>query len=403
MEDQKLKFGVGVLVISSIVVGMMMTFLFGAFPRLISDDYHLSVVFPSAAGIGANTPVVRDGVRVGLVTDIRLRDEGGVLVSLAMDADHTMPHRYLPRVGSGNFVTGDAVLEFARGGEGELAAIFGTETGILDEPYVDGEFIDYGGRSESLMGMQDDLGETFTVIQNAGESVNQLAVQMRDAVGGTDEKVDKVADEAIKTLEEFQAAIRDVRAIIGDAEVQKDLQESLKQLPQLLSDTQATVNTAQKTFEDFDRVAVRFADVGDAAEQTIQNANEVIETASGAVRNIEGTFGNLELFTRPLAERSDELIEQVSRTLANLDRTLIEAQSFTASINNSNGSFKRFLEDDELYYRVRRTVENIEEASARIRPILDDVRIFSDKIARDPRQLGVRGAITKRPSYMGMK
>ena len=33
-----------------------------------------------------------------------------------------------------------------------------------------------------------------------------------------------------------------------------------------------------------------------------------------------------------------------------------------------------------------------------MKPILDDVRVFSDKIARDPRQLGLKGALDRRPS-----
>ena len=82
---------------------------------------------------------------------------------------------------------------------------------------------------------------------------------------------------------------------------------------------------------------------------------------------------------------------------------MVQVESFGETLNNSDGTLKQLLNDDELYWRIRRTVENIEEASARVRPILDDVRIFSDKIARDPRQLGVRGAISQRPSGAGVK
>ncbi len=86
MDENKLRFGVGVLVISAIGIGIILTFLFGAFPSVLQRDYTLSVVFPSAEGISANTPVVRDGVRIGRVSSIDLREEGGVLVTLAMDS-----------------------------------------------------------------------------------------------------------------------------------------------------------------------------------------------------------------------------------------------------------------------------------------------------------------------------
>ena len=80
MDENRLRFGVGVLVISAIGIGIILTFLFGAFPSVLQRDYSLSVRFDSAEGIGANTPVVRDGVRIGRVSSIRLLDEGGVLV-----------------------------------------------------------------------------------------------------------------------------------------------------------------------------------------------------------------------------------------------------------------------------------------------------------------------------------
>ena len=78
-------------------------------------------------------------------------------------------------------------------------------------------------------------------------------------------------------------------------------------------------------------------------------------------------------------------------------------QLFGKALNNKDGSVRLLLDDQEMYWKIRRTVENIESATARIRPILDDVRVFTDKVARDPRQLGVRGAISKRPSGLGLK
>jgi phospholipid/cholesterol/gamma-HCH transport system substrate-binding protein len=38
-------------------------------------------------------------------------------------------------------------------------------------------------------------------------------------------------------------------------------------------------------------------------------------------------------------------------------------------------------------------VKNVEELTLLLRPIVNDARIFSDKIARHPEILGVRGAI----------
>jgi phospholipid/cholesterol/gamma-HCH transport system substrate-binding protein len=219
-------------------------------------------------------------------------------------------------------------------------------------------------------------------IAQTSNSVNDLAVQAREAVDVTDSRVDRVADEAVAALEEFQGAIRDVRAIIGDPALRQNLEASLGELPAVLRDAQTTLESAEKTFQSFERV-------GDAAVDT--------------VNSFQRTADNIQQITQPFADRSDQMAAQLLETLGSLDRTLAQVESLGSLLNASDGSLKRFLEDDEIYWRIRRTVENIEDASARVRPILDDVRIFTDKVARDPRQLGVRGAISKRPSGLGVK
>ena len=392
MDENKLRFGVGVLVISAIGIAIILTFLFGAFPNVLSEQYTLLVQFPSAQGIGLNTNVVRDGVRIGRVADIELSREGGVLVRLEMQEKfrQSLTHRYIPQIGAGNIVSGDAKIEFIEGTAAELERVLAGNTEILNEPYSPiQETITYGKVTPSFLEMQDDMARTFDTIREAGESiakagvsVNDLALEVQNKVSGTDNRVNRVADEAVEALEEFQAAMRDVRALVGDPKLKENFDATLRQLPQVLQDARSTLDTAQETFESFNRV-------GSAAERTVDS--------------FARSANNIEQFTEPLGERGDEMVTQVMQTLTRLDGTLAQVESFGLTLNNNEGTVKRLLEDDEIYWQIRRTIENIEQASARVRPIMDDVRIFSDKIARDPRQLGVRGALDKRPSGAGLK
>ncbi|MCP4885808.1 MAG: MlaD family protein [Rubripirellula sp.] len=389
MDENKLRFGVGVLVISAIGIGIILTFLFGAFPSVLQRDYSLSIVFPSAEGIGANTPVLRDGVRIGRVDSITLRDEGGVLVTLAMNAAQTVTHHYLPQITSGNFVTGDAKLEFIRADQAELDSVFGENTEIIGSPYTDGEFLKYGSKAESFFEMEKDLLETFEAIRSAGESitvagesVNQLASQVRETFGGNDSRFQAVADQAISALQEFEGTMGEIRSIVGDPKLQANLRRSLEQFPSLIDDAKLTLDSTKQTMQTFENAGNQFVRVGIVAEEAV---------------------GNLKEITDPLAAQSDQFTDQLLRTLTRLEGTLNEVETFSQSLNRGDGTVQRLLRDDELYWQIRRTVDNIEQASARVRPILDDVRIFSDKIARDPRELGIRGAIGRRPSGAGIK
>jgi phospholipid/cholesterol/gamma-HCH transport system substrate-binding protein len=46
---------------------------------------------------------------------------------------------------------------------------------------------------------------------------------------------------------------------------------------------------------------------------------------------------------------------------------------------------------------MNRAAKNIDELTRQLKPILDDARVFSDKIARHPESLGVRGVIDRKP------
>lgn len=423
MDDNKLRFGVGVLVIAAISVGIILTFLFGAVPRVFTGENHLIVRFPSADGITANTPVLFRGVKIGRVIEVKLEKEKvQVVLGIEDEQWNKLDHTFIPRIKTGSIITGDAKLEFTKADEAELIAELGDAYETLRSAgFSDGEMINYGKRDSDpfslLFDLEDELVKTMSSIQDAGDSisgagenVNALVADVRGVVQGADTDMDGVAQEAKRALEEFQGAMQDIRSILGNPELQADLEGALEQIPDVMSE-------AKKTLERFDRVGESFEKVGAAAERTVDNVDQTVDVVRdtvleakesiGAVertfKSAERTIENIEKISEPVAQNADQLVAQLMKNLDNLNSALIEARQFGAALNNSQGTVKRLLTDDEIYWQIRRVVTNVENASAKIRPILDDVRIFSDKIARDPRELGVRGALNKRPSGMGLK
>ncbi len=428
MDDNKLRFGVGVLVIATIGIAIILTFLFGAFPTVLNREYTLYVEFPSAEGVSTNTPVLRDGVRVGRVADIDLIEEKGVLLTLSMDASVPLTHRYYPRIGNGSLITGDATVEFVLGDEQTLARKLDNNLDLISKPYTDKESVFYGEKTSNPMNvfveMEDDVLRTLEQIQRAGEAVERVSgtvdkftLTMQQTIGGGDSTMQDLTLGAKQTLEEFQGAIRDIRSIISNPIIRQNLESSIAKLPEILGEAKTTLEATQQTLQSFERAGDQFEKVGVvaervgvAAEETVTGAKRsvagverVILGAERTMSGVERTVENVERFTKPLGDRGPQLVEQVLVSLANLDNALLQIDTFGQALNNSDGTVRRLLEDDDLYWQIRRTMDNVEQASARIRPILDDVRTFSDKVARDPRELGVRGALTKRPSGNGLK
>jgi phospholipid/cholesterol/gamma-HCH transport system substrate-binding protein len=416
MDDSRLKFGVGVLVIAAIGIGIILTFLFGAVPTVFTREFRLLVAFPDADGISTNTPVLLRGVEIGRVIEKKLREDD-VLLTLGIESRYqdNLTHEYLPRIGTGSVITGDSKLEFVKADDDALQTIHGERLdAIRKQTYSDEQFLSYGRKSgdpfDLLFTMEDEMRNTLRsvqsasgAIQNVGGEVSQLISDASNVVGGADDQVDELGQEAREALQQFQRVMRDIAEIIEDQQLRENLGQAVAELPEVLNEAQTTLQSTQKTFESFEQVGQRFERVGAAAEKTVQNVDRTVDSIRDTVRSADNTIQNLEQITQPIAENSEALVQKVLKSLDDIDRTLIQVETFGTALNNSNGTLRRLLEDDDLYFEVRRTVENIEQATARLRPILDDVRIFSDKIARDPRQLGVRGALDKRPSGVGLK
>ena len=80
-----------------------------------------------------------------------------------------------------------------------------------------------------------------------------------------------------------------------------------------------------------------------------------------------------------------------------LDEVLRQAVFFTKALNESDGTLGKLVRDPRVYEDLAAAAANVKNLSRDLRPIVDDIRVFSDKIARHPEQLGVRGALDRRP------
>ena len=82
MDDNGYRFGVGVLVLASAIIGVLLIAFFGAVPKLWVDRYRFTVNFPSAPNVGVDTPVRKNGVLIGRVAKVELRTQRGGVISL---------------------------------------------------------------------------------------------------------------------------------------------------------------------------------------------------------------------------------------------------------------------------------------------------------------------------------
>ena len=126
-------------------------------------------------------------------------------------------------------------------------------------------------------------------------------------------------------------------------------------------------------------------------------------TASRASQKAEQNLDNLNRVTGPLGENGEELAAKLRQSVNNIEGLTSELLTFSEAINSSEGSFGKLLRDDALYDDARKMIANLNEQVRNVKPIMENLKIATDKIATDPRLLGAKGALDRRPLGIGVK
>ncbi len=369
MDERALKFRVGVVVVAAAIITVILITLLGAWPNPFKARYTVYIVFPEAPGVTVDTPVRKSGIQIGRVSNVELRDEGGVLLTLKVDAKYRLKMNEVCRISTGSLVTGDAVLEFVRTNAPELAA----------DPISDREYLTNGvvaaNPIDVLTGLEGQIGSAIGSIESAGAEVSTLARSMNSLVGSNRDQLQQIIRKTDIALDSFNNAMASFQEILGDPNLKAGLRQSLEDLPKLFADARDTLKQTRETLNGFGRVSAR------------------------AERNL----ANLEDFTAPLGERGEQISEGLANTAQNVDELLGNLVQLSRAINSREGTVGSLIHDRELYDRLNRAAKQLEELAQKVQPILSDARVFTDKIARDPRQLGVKGALDRKPNGAGVK
>lgn len=421
MDENNYRFSVGVLVLASVLIGVLLLVFFGAMPNFLVDRYRVTINFPRAPGVTKDTPVRKNGVQIGRVVSVTLLDDdAGVNLNLELDRKVKLLQGDRCQIAIDSYITQDAVVEFiplARDdGDQELLRRFdgvagGISNGIVDPEerqlamtiMADGDLLDggivKGDPFDVLVNVQGDLATMLTSVEKASRRVESLAGTVEDAVNGGRGQVRDVIDRVRNTIDNTNTTLSSINRIalqVESSRIPEAIAEGVERLPVVFDEARKTLEQTQRilaSFEEFSKsiegVGAEFVGIGDRAQETLQNANTALE--------------HIAEFTAPLAERADTFAADAASSLKNLDAALIELRTLSQRINNSDGTISRLLDDEQLYFEFIHTVRNVRQLTQRLQPIADDVRIFTDKIARDPSQLGVRGALQGRPVGAGLK
>lgn len=354
MNDRKLQFRVGIFVIAASLVAAVIVFQFGEFQSLWQPRYTLAIHFDEAPGVYPSTPVRQNGISVGKVSEIILdENHGGVLVLVTVRSDFKLRRDARPRLTLS--LLGDASIDFTPGKSSELMQ---PGDRIKGEPASDPMQI-VNQLDRKLTATLDSFEATSREWQKVGRNMNSL---METNEGNLDAVIERTAlslEQFTQTMKNADQTLVAANKIIADPQNQENLQKMLAAMPAMVEETQKTVS------------AVR-----------------------AAVQNADSTLSNLNEFTAPLAKRSNSIVTRLDATLGNLETLSREMNDFSQIIRRNDGSLQKLVSDPELYRNLNQSAESLAVVMKNLEPIMRDLRIFSDKVARHPELIGVSGALS---------
>jgi phospholipid/cholesterol/gamma-HCH transport system substrate-binding protein len=367
MDERIIHLRVGAVVVVAVFLAAALILFFREGNVWTSKDT-LYMYFDRAPNVTEDTPIRKNGILIGRVTKVELLADGGVRVTGSIDRQYRLRKHEVPSIASGSLF-GDAVIEFTPDPEEPKS----------DEFYPDGANIADGRVASDplsvLVNLEPRLVAAVDSITGAGTEMTNAAGSFNNLIANNEARLNRIIQKTESTLDEFQVSLTSINRIVGDEELNQNLRRSLERLPTVL-------NEVEQTFVEGREAIAGFRRVSESAEKNLRN---------------------LEDLTRPLGERGEQLAADIERSVHNIDLLLAQLVDFSKALNNRDGTLGKLVYDRELYDRLNRTIGNVEEVSRQFQPIVNDVRILSDKLARDPRQLGLKGALDSRPLGIGTK
>lgn len=346
MTDRQLQFRVGLFVLIALGLIGVMVFQFGELSAWWQKSYQLAVHFESASGIHAGSPVKMSGLTIGEVREVALDEQhGGIGVIIDIKEQYVLKSDAKAMLSTS--LLGDSVIEFTPGTRGERL-----QPGTMLEGQLPSDPFSIVNKLDSKLSTTlASFEQTSAEWRKVGQNLNGLLDTNRG-------HLNEVVERAATALQEFSETMQSANKLLGDPQTQANLRQTLAALPELAAETKQTISLARRTLE-----------------------------------SAQKNFDNLQDVTDPLAKSAGPMMVKLDRTLTNLDQLSSELAVLSRLAAKEDGSLRKLASDPELYRNLNRSAETLSILLTNLEPVVRDMRIFSDKVARHPELIGVSGAL----------
>jgi len=341
MDEGRYNLVVGVTAIAGLVgVGLLML-MFGSGPLLIEEGYQVEVRLPSASGLTRDSRVRVNGIDIGRVTDVQLREPvvEGVSVMAMIRPGITLPEGVKPQV-ERPLIGGSPSLAFElpEAGERTSASLPTDGTAVVQ------------GSTPGLTDMvaqqiEESLAEPMAEVEAVAASLRSLASEW----------------EAVAVNLRELTSMRTPEAVDGGADVEANLSTLVIRLDDRLRESERVLDGLARYTED--------EELRESIRSTVSSAERLTGSAERMMGRLEGTVDGAGEAVDRLAERYVAAADDLSAVLRQAERTLRIAEE-------GDGTLGKMLSDPSLY-------NNLDDAAEQLDAALTELRLLVEKWKRE--------------------
>ena len=385
-NQQQIKIRIGLVCVAFLIVTIVLTMLFGGgkMPRFFSSDYEIFVILSQAPMLSENSPVYKNGVEIGRVTQIQLvEDDRKVEITTRINGNIKVYTNEECRLSLN--LLGQSSLNFTPKPDVSLGT-----------PLVRGNRIEGITPIDLLQvadTMQSDLSRALQNISAAAEQMSAGFGKINQMIGPPDElakkqeRLEQIVEQAAETMVSVNSVLKSVNELISDPAVKQGIKTSSTQLPGVIEEGKTLMRNINTM-------------TGDVAS--------VLKRVNTTITKVDGNLDNITSFTESLGSDGPQFLESMAEVAAEFEVAAAQLADFTKALNNPDSSLGQLINDPEFFRSINstvkkaeQTVKNIERITVQLQPILKDVNVMSDKLARDPWSLGLKGLLDKSPPTKG--
>ena len=304
----------------------------------------------------AGTPVRKSGIRIGSVESVRLAaDDSNVLVTVRIQSDKKIykdEECCLTRDLLGRHGT------FVRCPRPRPA----TGNGSAQTPFSKAESPD------DPTGLRRALSGPINTVNETGQALREASVELKAAAANVNRILNSEEGQIHHVLKNAADALGAISNILGDEETQRRLGQAMKNMPTTLDNMNKTFQAAQDSIETF----------------TKKSGPDNRTAIERMVSTINMTERSLRKFSMESEDGRPAPADQIAAAMQDIGTITSLLRQIMLRIDQGEGSLGALLNDRQLYDRLNRAAQNIEQVSRQLKPIVDDARVFTDKIARHP-------------------